>query len=86
MVPYKYHWDIFKCYDYPCVLKNSYSCYLYCNKLEEDGARHNCRMRCLDYADMQIEQLRIPHRDFNYLLPTFKPYAVHSKETDTFLL
>lgn len=84
--PYEYHWDIFKCYDYPCVLDKSYKCYKACNKMDEEGAQHNCRQRCLDYADIQIEQLRLPNRDFNYLLPTFEQYSKHSHNTGFYLM
>jgi hypothetical protein len=86
LVPYEYHWKIFQCYDYPCVLKTSYDCYKYCNKIEEEGGQENCRQRCLDYADMQIEQLKLPNRDFNYLLPTFKNWSLSEKTSDYFLL
>lgn len=53
--PYKNHWDIFSCYDGDCIIETSHKCYKNCDKIGEQGASENCRMRCLDYSDMLLE-------------------------------
>lgn len=82
IIPYDYHWNFFKCYTNDCVLKNSYLCYRYCNTLEEAGSRNNCRKRCFDYSDMQIEALKVPNRNFAGALGRFAPFGSTNMSRD----
>lgn len=86
LIPYGYFWRISKCYDLDCVKKESYRCYQYCNNIDEQGAQQNCRMKCMDFSQIQNMALREPNRDFNYLLPQFQKISLASKNSDYFLL
>lgn len=76
LVPYDYHWAIFKCYTMDCVKNKSWDCYKFCRQLGEPGATKKCRTRCLDYADIQAEQLRLNDYNFSYILPKFNDYTI----------
>lgn len=58
ILPYGLTWNIHKCKDLDCIKDESYKCYKWCNKWPEEGARNNCRQRCLDYADSMSIQTR----------------------------
>ncbi len=79
ITPYNFHWNIFKCLDVDCLKKKSKECYDWCNNWSELGGRHNCRMRCLDYADIQASQLKFNNYFWNRELPKFKYYALHHR-------
>lgn len=77
MTPYDLHWNIFKCYTPQCVKDEARKCYNWC-----DGrtySKQHCRIRCLDYADQYIEQLKFNNYTFNRILPKFKYFALHKK-------
>jgi len=76
ITPYEKHWEIFKCFDPECVKDKSYQCYKFCDHISEDGARENCRMRCLDYADQQFDYLKFQDYTWNYLNPRFKKVTI----------
>jgi hypothetical protein len=77
ITPYDFHWDMFKCLDMDCLKNKTKKCYDWCNNWGESGGRHNCRMRCLDYADQYAEQLKFNNYNFNRILPKFKWAALH---------
>lgn len=58
VTPYKYHWDIFNCKTMKCSLDKSYNCYKYCDKINHCPSQGRCRSLCLDYGDIQNENIR----------------------------
>jgi len=76
LTPYRYHWDIFKCYDRECVNDKVRKCREWCNTWKEEGGAENCRIGCLDYGDIQSEQMRLNIRNFNGILPLFNEYGL----------
>ena len=44
--------NISRCYTKKCVIDESYKCYKYCDTIEQDNARENCRMGCEDFGDI----------------------------------
>lgn len=76
ITPYNKHWDIFSCYDGKCIKNKSYECYKWCDYIAEPGARENCRMRCMDYADQMYDQLKYSNYQFNRLLPKIGDYSL----------
>ena len=74
--PYHFHWDMFKCLDPECLMKKTKKCYDNCNTWGETGGRHNCRLRCLDYSDQYIEQLRFNNYNFGRVLPKIKYFSL----------
>ena len=84
ITPYEFHWDIFKCYDDKCLRKKAKECYDWCNNWGETGGRHNCRMRCLDYADQQAEHLKLGDYFFHRNLPKIKYRAIHRPFSEWF--
>lgn len=76
ITPYKYHWDIFSCYDIDCIKQKGYNCYKWCNNLDRLGEREHCKIRCLDYSDMAREQLRLNQRNFGSLFGKFDSYSI----------
>ncbi len=72
MIPYKYHWDMFKCLDMECLKEKTKICHDWCNNWGETGGRENCRMRCMDFADQYAEQLKLNNVIWNRILPKFE--------------
>jgi hypothetical protein len=72
ITPYDFHWNMFKCLDMECLKDKSLKCYNHCNHWGESGGRHNCRLRCLDYADQYASQLKLNNILWNRILPKFK--------------
>jgi len=85
VTPYYYHWNMFKCLDNDCVKDESFKCYRWCDKWAELGGKHNCRLRCLDYADIMIMQLRSNHYNFNKILPKFEENSILQNSDYTLL-
>lgn len=76
VLPYKYHWNIFKCLTPECIKKEGYKCYKECDTIPELGAGENCRMRCMDYSDQQFDQIKFQDYRFHGLLPSFYNYTL----------
>lgn len=76
ITPYDYHWDIYKCYDMECAKEKGLRCYKWCNKWKEPGAQHNCRVKCLDYGDVQSDYLKFNNYTWNSLLPHFNKVSL----------
>lgn len=79
ITPYQYHYNIFRCLDDNCIREESKKCYDWCDNWGEPGGRHNCRMRCLDYADIQHKQVSFSHYTFNKALPRFYKFSILNK-------
>jgi len=87
IVPYKYSYNMFKCFDSDCLLRNSYICYKYCDVISEPGAKGRCRQRCSDYADIQADVLKFNNYNWNIILPKWSKYALfNKKDPDVFIL
>lgn len=71
VVPYYLHWNIFRCYSEDCVRQEGKKCYQWCHRWGEPGATNNCRMRCFDYADQMMDQLKFNDYTFYNRLPHF---------------
>jgi hypothetical protein len=84
LTPYKYHWNIYKCYDSDCIKKKGYECYQYCDKITNEGARRNCRMRCLDESDIEFVNLRFNNYTFGSILPKLKDHALTNNKIQEF--
>jgi hypothetical protein len=82
IIPYNYHWNIFKCLTTPCIEKKSFECFRWCDNWEEEGAKNNCRMRCADYADIQTESLKYNDYTFKDILPVFNTYSLLNNDAD----
>lgn len=78
ITPYDYHWDMFKCLDMDCLKNKTKKCYDWCENWGETGGRHNCRMRCLDFADEFATQLKYNNVLWNRILPKFQFTRLHS--------
>jgi len=81
ITPYSYHWNLFKCYDMDCVNKKGLACYKWCNKWAESGGKHNCRIKCLDFGDIQSDNLKYNNYTWNSLLPHFSKISLLSNNT-----
>lgn len=82
ITPYDFHWDIFKCYDGKCLRSKAKKCYDWCNHWGETGGRHNCRMRCLDYADQQADYMKLHDVIWNRNMPKFKHFTLNGPRSD----
>ena len=83
ITPYEYHWDMFKCYDMDCLKDQSFKCYRWCDNWPEDGGRHNCRLRCLDYADMFAYDVKLNDYTFGGVQPRLEEHSI-LRDTDYF--
>ena len=88
MIPYKFIYNIYKCLNTDCVLREGRKCYDFCDGFPEPAARHTCRQRCFDHADILMsDSLKFNWRNFNYQMPRFKAWALfNKKDPDVFLL
>ena len=84
ITPYNLHWDIYKCLEGDCVVKESYKCYEYCRNIAEDGARQQCEIECLDIGDEVYDFLK--YQNYNWPLlkanKYFKNYSILNDTND----
>lgn len=85
LTPYRYHWDIFKCYDKYCVEDKTNKCQEWCENWPQLGGYEKCKVNCLNFADIQNEQLRLNARNFNSNLPLFHGYSLLEDRCDDIL-
>lgn len=52
IIPYKYRWNIGKCWDSKCLTDKLIDCNKWCNLHGYD--KHTCKYRCARYADNQL--------------------------------
>jgi len=71
-VPYKYHWNIFRCYNEPCAIKNTYECLKFCNNLNHAGSSANCRERCMATAREQFDKFKLNKYNFGPTMPMLR--------------
>ena len=76
LVPYKYDWNMFKCYSEKCLDDRLNKCLEYCPKIDEPGGRLKCYRRCKQYARMQNESLRLNDYTFGPRLPCLRKYSI----------
>lgn len=82
IIPYQYHWDIFKCLDKECLYKKGKACFDWCNNIREDNAAQQCRIGCSDTVDQFNQSLLFDYYTFNVLLPKFKKVSLYNKNGD----
>lgn len=75
ITPYRFRWNISKCNSTPCVMKEGYKCFLWCNNWKEPAAQEACRTTCLDDTDQQMDILKWNNYTWNYLQPRFNAVA-----------
>jgi hypothetical protein len=85
ITPYSAHWNIFKCLDEKCLREQGYECYKWCDNIDEEGARRNCKMRCADYADQQSDTHKFQRRNWFFRNPDFSRYSLLT-DTDDFVM
>ena len=85
ITPYSSHWQIFKCLDPECIRRRGKECYDWCDNVDEEGAKKNCRMRCADYADMQFDQYKFQRRNWFFRNNDFSRYSLLT-DTDDFVM
>lgn len=85
ITPYEAHWDIFKCLTPQCVRSKGYECYKWCDKIDEPGARENCRMRCADYSDEQFDYWKFQKYNWDIINPEFSRYSI-LEDTNDFVM
>ena len=71
-VPYKYHWNMFRCYNEPCVIRNTTECLKYCNNINHVGSSANCRERCLKNAVQQFDYFKLNKYNFGPTMPMLR--------------
>lgn len=84
IVPYKYNWNIFKCFDPECVKRESYKCYKYCDYIQDEKAAEYCRLTCADNGDIQFHDVKRGWIQFNYLFPKFKDVSILNDKNQEF--
>ena len=78
-LPYKFHWNIYKCKNQDCVKKNTFKCREECEKKYGkstnlyEGIVERCKKNCLDYSDIQFDHLKYNNYIFNDALLFFNP-------------
>lgn len=76
LTPYEAHMKIFRCFTGDCIKKKSKECHNWCDNIEEPAAQENCRTRCLDYADQQVDQIKMQDYMFKNALPSINKVAL----------
>ena len=71
-IPYKYHWNIFRCYNEPCAVENTQECYKYCDNLNNVGSAANCRERCLEAGRKQFDYFKLNKYNFGDTMPMLR--------------
>jgi hypothetical protein len=90
VLPYDYHWNMFKCLDMECLKKQTKICHDACSEIKKKdkfvfsddqdakvSTRENCKMRCMDFADQYSEQLKLNNILWNRILPNFDKVALY---------
>lgn len=71
-IPYKYHWNMFRCYNEPCTIKNASECLKFCNYISHVGTSANCRERCLGNAIQQFDYFKLNKYNFGVPMPMLR--------------
>lgn len=76
IIPIKLLNNIFNCYNKKCILDNGFTCRQYCNKIDELGAKENCKMSCEDFSDIMFHYNRYDNAIFGSSLNKLKKYSL----------
>ncbi len=89
LIPYKYHYNIFKCFDLECLEREEKKCCEACyniSAMSNSGLMSGvgkCKVRCRRATNQQAMQLGFNDYTFSYALPRFKKYALFNLEEVT---
>ena len=68
--------NISRCYTKDCVIEESFKCHQYCNTIEQENARENCKMGCEDFGDLMFKDINYEYAIFGNSINKLSNYSL----------